>query len=97
MIELHIYLEPFEGKEKDLEALYWTEYVPGIYVQEGFQRTTLLKKSDALREYQIDITFDSEDLRLKWVNSKEHQEVWPKIASLCSRAAWSGFDTVAKD
>ncbi len=96
MIELHIYMEPFEGKEKELESLYWSDYVPGINVQEGFQRTTLLKKSDALREYQIDITFDSEELRLKWVNSKEHQEVWPKIGSLCSRASWSGFDTVAQ-
>ncbi len=96
MIELHIYIEPIEGKETDLESLYWSEYVPGINVQKGFHRTTLLKKSDALREYQIDITFDSEELRFKWANSKEHQEVWPKIASLCSRASWSGFETVSQ-
>ena len=28
MIELHIYLEPFDGKEKALESLYLKEYVP---------------------------------------------------------------------
>ena len=96
MIEFHIYLEPFGGKEKELESLYWDEYVPGISIQDGFQRTTLIKKRDALREYQLDITFDSEELRLKWVDSREHQAVWPRIASLCSRASWCGFDTVEK-
>jgi heme-degrading monooxygenase HmoA len=96
MIELHIYLEPHDGREKDLETLYFNEYVPGIKIQEGFQRTTLLKNRDALRKYQIDITFDSEELRLKWVDSKEHTEVWPKIAALCQRVSWAGFDTVAE-
>jgi heme-degrading monooxygenase HmoA len=96
MIELHIYLEPHDGREKDLETLYFNEYVPGIKIQEGFQRTTLLKNRDALRKHQIDITFDSEELRLKWVDSKEHTEVWPKIAALCQRVSWAGFDTVAE-
>ena len=50
MIELHIYLEPHDGKEGELESLYWKEYVPGIRIQEGFQRTALLKKRDALRD-----------------------------------------------
>ena len=96
MIELHIYLEPFAGKEKELESLYWNEYVPGITTQQGFQRTTLLKNRDSLREYQINITFDSEDLRLKWVDSREHVEIWPKVAGLCQRVSWTGFDTVAQ-
>jgi len=96
MIELHIYLEPLAGKEKELEGLYWNDYVPGISVQKGFIRTTLLKNRNALREYEIDITFDSEELRLDWVKSKEHQAVWPKVSSLCSRISWCGLDTVEK-
>ena len=96
MIELHIFLEPLAGKENDLEAIYWKEYVPGIKIQKGFQRTTLLKKRDALREYQIQIAFDSEDLRLQWVASQEHATVWPKVAALCQRVSWTGFDTVQK-
>ena len=95
MIELHIYLEPHERKEKELENLYLKEYVPGIKIQEGFRRTTLLKKRDALREYQIDIEFDTEDLRMKWVVSKEHTEIWPKVTALCQRISWAGFDTVS--
>jgi heme-degrading monooxygenase HmoA len=96
MIELHIFLEPLNGKENELESLYGKEYVPGIIIQEGFQRTTLLKKRDALQEYQINITFDSEQLRLKWVDSKEHTEVWPKMAALCQRVSWIGFDAVGE-
>jgi len=56
MIELHIDLEPYKGKECELESVYWKEYVSGIKIQEGFRRTTLLKKRDPLREYQINIT-----------------------------------------
>lgn len=94
MIELHIHLEPHDGKENELESLYRNEYVPGIKIQEGFQRTTLLKKRDALREYLIIITFDSEELRLRWVDSKEHTEVWPKVVALCQQVSWTGFDTL---
>jgi len=50
MIELPIYLEPHDGKEGELESLYWKEYVPGIRIQEGIQLTALLKKRDALRQ-----------------------------------------------
>ena len=85
MIELHIYMEPHAGKESELEDQYRKEYVPGIKIQQGFRRTTLLKSRDALRKYQINITFDSEELRLKWVASKEHTKIWPKMAALCQR------------
>ena len=53
MIELPIYLEPHDGKEGELESLYRKEYVPGISIQEGFQRTALLKKCDALRQAKM--------------------------------------------
>lgn len=96
MIELHIYIEPHDGKEQELESLYLKEYVPGIKIQEGFLRTTLLKNRDALREYQVNITFESEELRKKWVDSKEHTEVWPKITAMCQRVSWAGFDCVSE-
>lgn len=95
MIELHIFLEPLPGQEGALENLYLDAYLPGISVQRGFLRSTLLKKRDALREYQIHIAFASEELRLQWVASPEHQAAWPRIVALCSRVSWAGFDTIA--
>jgi heme-degrading monooxygenase HmoA len=94
MIELHIALEPLPGSEADVEALYRAEYVPAISVQPGFLRATLLKKRDALREYEIDIAFESEALRLRWAASPEHQAAWPRLVALCGRISWTGFDTV---
>ncbi|MBW2618256.1 MAG: antibiotic biosynthesis monooxygenase [Deltaproteobacteria bacterium] len=96
MIELHMHVEVYTGKEEKFENLYWNEYVPAISIQEGFRRTTLIKKRNALREYQIDIEFESEELRENWVASSEHEEVIPKVFALCSRFFWFGFDTIEK-
>jgi heme-degrading monooxygenase HmoA len=95
MIELHIYLEPLPGREPDLEEAYRRHYVPAVSCQPGFRRTALLRRRDAVRQYQIDIAFDSEELRLQWVASPEHQRGWPPIQDLCARVSWTGFDTVA--
>ena len=94
MIELHIYLEPFAGKESDLESTFRTAFVPAISVQKGFRRIALLKVRDALRQYRIELAFDSEELRLDWVASREHQEAFPKLVALCQQITWSGFDVV---
>ncbi len=94
MIELHIYLEPFAGKENELESVFRDAFVPAISVQKGFRRVALLKVRDALRQYRIELAFDSEELRLDWVASREHQAAFPKLVALCQQIAWAGFDVV---
>ena len=96
MIALQIYLEPFAGKDEELERKFKDVFVPAISVQKGFIRVSLLKSRDALREYRIELVFESEDLRLQWVASKEHQEAFPQIAVLCQRVSWSGFDVTGE-
>lgn len=92
MIELHIYLDLLEDKGPELEAVYRKEFVPVISRWEGFQRATLLRKRDARSEYELDLVFSSEALRLKWADSPEHAAVWPRIANLCRRFSCVGFD-----
>jgi len=94
MIELYIYLEPNAGMEAQLESVFRDSFVPAISVQEGFRRVALIKSRDALRHYRIVLAFDSEDLRMKWVDSKEHQEAFPKVVALCQRVSWAGFDVI---
>ncbi len=94
MIELHIYLEPFAGQESQLESVFREAFVPAISVQEGFRRVALLKVRDALRQYRIELAFESEELRLKWVASPEHQKAFPQIAALCQQITWAGFDVM---
>ena len=92
MIALQIYMEPHAGKEEELEKAFDNVFVPAISVQKGFIRVILLKSRDALREYQIELVFESEELRLQWVASKEHQKAFPQLAALCQRVSWTGFD-----
>jgi heme-degrading monooxygenase HmoA len=94
MIELHIYLEPFAGKENEVEKVFRDAFIPAISVQDGFRRVAMLKVRDALRQYRIVLAFDSEEMRLKWVASPEHQVAFPKIIALCQQITWAGFDVV---
>lgn len=94
MIQLHIYLETQPGKEHALEQVYREAYVPAITVQDGFVSTVLLKSSTAVRQYQIDIAFVTEEKRVHWVASKEHQTAWPRIEALCNDISWQGFAVI---
>ncbi|MBM3262291.1 MAG: antibiotic biosynthesis monooxygenase [candidate division Zixibacteria bacterium] len=95
MIQLHIYLDVEPGKEKALEETYRNAYVPAIVVQDGYVSTALIKSMNGMRRYQIDIAFETEEKRLHWVASKEHQEAWPSIDALCHTITWQGFDVIA--
>ena len=94
MIGLKIYLDAYEGKEQNLENAYLTSFAPAIKTKEGFKNVVMLKKRDALREYEINLFFENEDLRGKWVASDKHQVAWPKIAACCSMASWVSYDAV---
>ena len=95
MIQLHIYFDVTPGKEADFEKAYRDSYVPAIKVQEGFRSTMLLRQYEQPRKYQIDIAFDTEELRAKWAASPQHQESWPLMESLADKVTWQGFDVVA--
>lgn len=94
MTELQIYLDVTPGKEKELEDIFTESFVPAISVQEGFKRVELIQAKDALSSYQINLMFDTEQLRLKWVASPEHRTAFPKIAALCLRVTWRGFEVI---
>jgi len=95
MIELHIYVEPKVGREADLERAYKEHYVPAIRVQKGFVSTALLKRMTALGEYEIDISFETEEQRVAWVASKEHVAAWPRIQETLARCSWVGYEVIA--
>ena len=97
MITLHIQLRVKSGQEDRFEELYQETYVPAIGKQEGFRRTQLLRPYEGGSEYEIDIYFDNEDLRERWANSREHQEVWPQVKELCAKITPRRFDILAED
>jgi len=94
MVELHISLEPMAGNEQELERTFSEEFAPAAARQDGFRRVTLLKKENSLREYEIDLVFESEDQRLRWVASDDHQDAFPRIAELCQHVSHHSFSWV---
>jgi heme-degrading monooxygenase HmoA len=96
MIELQIYLETLPGKEEQLEKVFRDTFVPAISIQKGFRSVSLLKPGNSIHSYQLQLRFENEELRLKWVASDEHQKSFPKIAELCSSVSWQGFEVAGK-
>lgn len=87
-IQLHVDLELASGKDAELVKNFKNIFRPTISKQEGFVDVKLLKlhstpKGDAPKtKYRLLISFKTEELRLKWVASADHQKVWPSIEGL---------------
>ncbi len=69
-----------------MEHNYHHIFRPAIQSQPGFLDVRLLKIRRALAgrapvnaRYRLLISFESEELRRKWVATDEHQRAWPTI------------------
>jgi mannose-6-phosphate isomerase-like protein (cupin superfamily) len=90
------------------EKMYQSIYVPAMTVQQGYVGSKLLRlfPETAAKEisaeptnynYQIQISFDTEENRKKWVASKEHQIAWPAASGLAKEFKWRGYDVMGDD
>ena len=85
-IQLHVDLNVDPTKEKDLLKNFATIFQPTIKKQTGFVDVKLMKlrtvakgAGPANTNYRLLISFQTEEQRLKWVASDDHQRVWPTI------------------
>lgn len=85
------------------EKMYTGVYVPAMLVQPGYLESKLLRIFPETVEkeiqgeatdynYQLQISFDTEEARRKWVASKEHQAAWPAAEKLAKSFKWRGYD-----
>lgn len=90
------------------EKMYYSIYVPAMTVQSGYLQSKLLRlfPENISREiqaeptsynYQIQISFDTEESRRKWVASPEHQIAWPAASKLAKEFKWRGYDVMGDD
>ena len=90
------------------EKMYNSIYVPAMVVQEGYVSSKLLRlfPEDLSKEiqaepttynYQIQIAFDTEENRRKWVASDQHQIAWPAASGLAKNFKWRGYDVMGDD
>ena len=91
-IQLHADLAADPAREADAVRYFETVYRPTASRFEGYIDLQLLKLQAALLgsapagiNYRFSITFSTEDLRLKWVASDAHQDVWGTLETFLTR------------
>lgn len=108
MIQLQIYFKVAESRTSELENVYTGVYIPALRKQQGYLGSRLLRlfppaaaaaigASPTEFNYQMELEFDTEENRMKWVASPEHVEAWPMAEAVCEAAAWRGYDVAGKD
>jgi hypothetical protein len=90
-IQLHVDLAVDPAKEKEMLHNFETIFRPEAAKHPGYIDGKMLKLRTALRgsgpagvNYRFSLTYQSEELRQKWVASAEHQRVWPTIENTLS-------------
>ncbi len=85
-IQLHVDLSVDPAREKEMLKNFETIFRPAASKQPGYIDVKLLKlrsavmgKAPAGINYRFELTFQSEELRQKWVATDVHQKVWPTI------------------
>lgn len=85
-IMLHVDLAVDPAKEKEMLHNFETIFRPAAAKFAGFVDVKMVKLRSALAgsappgvNYRFVLTYESEELRQKWVASDTHQKVWPTI------------------
>jgi len=85
-IQLHVDMSVDPAKEKDLKKNFKEVFKPAMAKQPGFLHVYMLKLREAKAgkapegaNYRLVINFKSEQDRLNWVKSDDHQRAWPTI------------------
>ena len=91
-IQLHADLAIDEARESEAIRYFETVYKPTASRFEGYIDLQLLKLKAALVgsapagiNYRFSITFMTEALRLKWVASDPHQQVWGTLETFLTK------------
>jgi len=90
------------------EKMYYSIYVPAMTVQKGYLSSKLLRLFPETLEkqiegeateynYQVQIVFDTEENRRKWVASPQHLIAWPAATKLAKSYKWRGYDVMGDD
>ena len=108
MVLLQIYFNVSADKADDFESMYGDVYVPALRKQLGYQRSRCLRLYAAQFtqeigaaptefNYQIMLTFDTEEHRRLWAASAEHAIAWPQAVGLAHNVTWRGYDIAGHD
>jgi len=90
-ILLYVDMSVDPAKEKEMLHNFETIFRPAAAKNPGYidvkllkLRSTLMGKAPAGVNYRFALTYQSEELRQKWIASAVHQKVWPTIENMLS-------------
>jgi heme-degrading monooxygenase HmoA len=96
MIQVHVDLDVAPGKEHEMVRYFETVFRPAAAKFQGYRDVCLLKlravpvgTPPAGMKYRFAITYDTEELRQKWVASDIHQEVWGRMEKMLASANYT--------
>jgi len=94
MFVLHVDLKARSDSSRTLEKTYRETFRPAISSQPGFDHALLLQSGTDQNGYRLVIAFQDEPSQKRWVATKLHQEVWPKMEENCSSYKVETFQAV---
>jgi hypothetical protein len=103
MIQVHVDLAIDAAKEQEMLRYFQTSFRPAAMKFRGYIDVRILKvravpvgTAPAGINYRFAITYESEELRQKWVASDIHQEVWGAMEKMLSNPDYTVilFDVV---
>ena len=94
MVALHVDLQLKPGMGPELEKTFRDDFRPAISSQPGFFGVALLQSTSEADCYRLVIEFQSEELRLNWVATDLHQDVWSRMEAHCASYGVKNFTIV---
>ncbi|HTM48940.1 MAG TPA: antibiotic biosynthesis monooxygenase [Bryobacteraceae bacterium] len=85
-IQLHVELEVDPARQDALVETFHKVFEPVIGRQPGFVSVSLLKSA---ARYLLVISFETEEQRVAWVGTEDHQRVWPQMEANLKGAKFS--------
>jgi heme-degrading monooxygenase HmoA len=95
-MDAHEHLGDKPGAGLELEKTFREVFRPAISAQPGFSRVALLQSTPEADRYGPVIEFQSEELRLCWVATDLHRQVWPRMEVHCASFAAKNFTFVLR-
>lgn len=108
MVKLQMFFEVEPEDFEAFEANYIDIYVTALRKQVGYMGSKLIRtfSPDVLRKagspetkytFQMELLFDTEEHRIMWTKTPEHDDAWEHTSALANSFEWIGYDVVGMD
>lgn len=95
-IQLHVDLTVLPAKEKQILEHFHKVFKPAATTVKGYinvemlkLRSTLAGSAPSSANYRFILTYQSEELRQKWIASDLHQKVWPPMEKMLAHTNYN--------